>query len=314
MIGPGLSGRRAGDAGRRGERHVDLRAGRDGERAARDERAAGQRVAQVGRRAGDADQLPARSVQRGERVQQSPGVGVRGLAHDGRRGAGLEQPARVHDRDPVGQLEQQRQVVGDEQDREAERLLELHDLGQDVPLDHHVERGGRLVHDDDLGIGGQGHRDHHALPHAARQLVRVGPEPVTRDADQVEQGRGLLPGLMLGQLQVRGDRVEDLVLDPEHRVERVHRALEHDRDLAPADAGQFPVAHRQDVGRVAALGDPATAVAHAAAGDQGGRAEQPGRAVGEGRLARAALPAQADHLAGVEREVHVLDGVHIAAR
>jgi hypothetical protein len=152
-----------------------------------------------------------------------------------------------------------------------------------------------------------------ALAHAARQLVRVGAEPVTRDADQVEQGRGLLPGLVPRQLQVRLDRVEELVLNPQHRVERVHRALEHDGGLAPPDPVQFPVAHRQDVNGVAALRDPPAAVAHAAAGDQGRRAEQPHRAVGERRLARAAFPAQADHLAGVEREADVLDGVHVAA-
>jgi hypothetical protein len=89
------------------------------------------------------------------------------VAHDVLCGAGLKEPARVPHRDPVGQLEQQGQVVGDEQDREAEPLLELYDLGQDVPLHHHVERGGRLVHDDDFRIGGECHGDHHPLPHAA---------------------------------------------------------------------------------------------------------------------------------------------------
>jgi hypothetical protein len=34
--------------------------------------------------------------------------------------------------------------VRDEQDGEAEPLLELDDLGQDVALHHRVERGGRL--------------------------------------------------------------------------------------------------------------------------------------------------------------------------
>ncbi len=206
---------------------------------------------------GNADQLPAGPAQRGERVEQAPGVGVRGLAHEVLRGAGLEQPSRVHDRDPVGELEQQRQVVGDEQDREPEAVLELHDLRQDVALHHHVERGGRLVHDDDLGVGREGHGDHHPLPHAAGQLVRVGAEPVARDADQVEQFGRLLVRLGPGQLQVRLDRVEQLRLDAEHRVERVHRALEDDRDLPPAHRAQLAVVHREQVDRVAARGDPA---------------------------------------------------------
>jgi len=72
--------------------------------------------------------------------------------------ADLEQLAGVHHRDPVRQLEQQGQVVGDEDDGEAELLLELHDLGQDVALHHHVECRGRLIHNHDLGIGGTSYR------------------------------------------------------------------------------------------------------------------------------------------------------------
>ena len=178
---------RAAAAAHRDQRHVHLRAARQGEAAARDERAALRRVAQVRRAPGDPGQFAAGAVQRRERPQQPLGVRVRGGVLEVGRAAELHDPARVHDRDPVAQLEQQRHVVGDEQDREAERLLELDDLGQDVALHHHVERGGRLVHDDDLGVGGQRHRDHDPLPHAARQLVRVAAQPLPRDADEVEQ-------------------------------------------------------------------------------------------------------------------------------
>jgi hypothetical protein len=44
---------------------------------------------------------------------------------------------------------------------------------QDLRLDGHVERGGRLVGDQQRRVAGQRHGDHHALAHAARQLVRV---------------------------------------------------------------------------------------------------------------------------------------------
>ena len=61
-------------------------------------------------------------------------------------------------------------------------LDQLEDLG----LDRHVEGGRRLVGDEQLGIAGERHRDHHALAHAARQLVRVLLDPPLggRDADQ----------------------------------------------------------------------------------------------------------------------------------
>ena len=82
-------------------------------------------------------------------------------------GADLHQLPRVHDRDPVGELQQQRQVVRDEQDREVEALFQLEDLAEDLALHDDVERGRRLVHDDDFGVGGQRHRDHDSLAHAA---------------------------------------------------------------------------------------------------------------------------------------------------
>ena len=56
------------------------------------------------------------------------------------------------------------------------------------------------------------------------------------------------------------------------------------------------------------------AVADLPAGDHGRRAQQPAGAVRERRLARPALPGQADDLAGAQREVDVVDRADIAAR
>ena len=45
---------------------------------------------------------------------------------------------------------------------------------EDLRLDGDVERGGRLVGDEQLRVAGERHRDHHPLAHAAGQLVRIG--------------------------------------------------------------------------------------------------------------------------------------------
>ena len=177
---------------------------------------------------------------------------MRGRVLDLRPRADLQQVPGVHHRDPVGQLEQQRQVVGDEQDREPELVLQLDDLAEDVALHHDVERGRRLVHDDDLGVDRQRHRDHHPLAHAAGQLVRVAAQPRARDADQVEQRADLLERVLAAAIRrCAWIDVEDLVADVEHRVERVHRALEDDRDLAPAQPLQVGGAQPGDVDRLA---------------------------------------------------------------
>ena len=56
--------------------------------------------------------------------------------------------------------------------------------------------------------------------------------------DQAEHGFGALPGLMLPRGVVGLDRLDDLVAHPDHGVERIHRALGHERDLVPAHAPQ----------------------------------------------------------------------------
>ena len=54
---------------------------------------------------------------------------------------------------------------------------------EDLGLDGHVERGRRLVGDEQLGLAGERHRDHHALRHAARHLVRDRPRAGARVGD-----------------------------------------------------------------------------------------------------------------------------------
>ena len=73
--------------------------------------------------------------------------------------------------------------MGDEDDRGAERPLQIEDQVEDLRLDRHVERGGRLVGDEDARIARKRHRDHRALAHAAGQLVRVFPGALRRFGD-----------------------------------------------------------------------------------------------------------------------------------
>ena len=87
-----------------------------------------------------------------------------------------------------------------------------------------------------LRVAGEGHGDHRPLAHAARQLVRVGRPALLGDAHQVEQLAGPVARRVLALAQPDLDGLGDLVAHPADRVERVHRALEHDADLAPAIA------------------------------------------------------------------------------
>ena len=61
-------------------------------------------------------------------------------------------------------------------------LQRLHQL-EDLRLDGHIQRRGRLVGDQQAGVAGQGHGDHGALAHAAGQLVRVLADALLRGGD-----------------------------------------------------------------------------------------------------------------------------------
>ena len=69
------------------------------------------------------------------------------------------------------------------------RRLQVAQQLQDLRLDGDVERGGGLVGDQQIGLVGERHGDHHALALAARELVRIGVEPLLglRQPDQAQQ-------------------------------------------------------------------------------------------------------------------------------
>jgi hypothetical protein len=64
----------------------------------------------------------------------------------------LDQLAEIHDRDAVADVLHHREVVGDEEIGEAEALLQVLQQVDDLRLDRHVERGDRLVADDQVGL------------------------------------------------------------------------------------------------------------------------------------------------------------------
>ena len=154
--------------------HLAARAGLAREVAARVEAAAGRRIGGIGRRARDGRRQRALAADLRERAQQPLRVRVLRHAEDGRRSGPLStMRAGVHHRHAVAGLGDHAEVVRDQQQRQAEIAAQLLEQREHLRLRHDVERGRRLVGDHDLGIAGQGQRDHHALAHAARELVRV---------------------------------------------------------------------------------------------------------------------------------------------
>ena len=101
----------------------------------------------------------------------------------------LDDLAALHHADSVGELAHDAEIVGDEQHRHAEPRLRVLQQLQDLRLHRDVERGRRLVGDQQIRLVGERHGDHHALALAAGKLVRIAAEPARRigNADLAEQ-------------------------------------------------------------------------------------------------------------------------------
>ena len=67
-------------------------------------------------------------------------------------GAGFDDPAEVHHRDPVGDVPDHRQVVADEDVGDPQLLLQVVEQVEHLRLHRQVQRGDRLVADDDVGV------------------------------------------------------------------------------------------------------------------------------------------------------------------
>ena len=106
--------------------------------------------------------------------EQALRVGMLRVREDVEHGAVLDFFAAVHHEHVVGDFGDHAEVVRDEEDRHAALVAELAEDVEDLGLDRDVERGGRLVGDQQLRIAREGHRDHHALLLAAGHLMRVG--------------------------------------------------------------------------------------------------------------------------------------------
>ena len=173
---------------------------------------------------------------RGDRGQQAHRVRVPWVLEDVVDVADLGAAARVEHAHPSRETGDDTEVVGDEDDRGLRHLLHLLDDLEDLGLDGHVERGGRLVRDQHLGVVADRHRDHRPLAHAARELVRVlvGACGGLRDADEVEHLDRASLRLVARDLLVCAHGFGDLIADLQHRVQRGQRILEDHRELRAA--------------------------------------------------------------------------------
>lgn len=112
-------------------------------------------------------------VRDGDVGEQRLGVGMGRLGIDLLCRGELDDLPEVHDGYAVREVAYHVQVVGDEQEREPQVLLEISKQVDDLGLDRYVEGGDRLIGDDEGRAAGEGTGDPDTLALPSRELVGV---------------------------------------------------------------------------------------------------------------------------------------------
>ena len=172
----------------------------------------------------------------------------------------LHDPSGVHHGQPIGEPGNDAKVVRDHQDGHIQVGTEAAEEIENLGTDRDVERGRRLVRDQERWLAGQGHRDHRPLPHAAAELVWVvvHAAPWGRDSDHVEQLDGPFARRRVIQSAVSLEALSDLSADGQDRVQARQRILEDHGDTRPPDVAQLILWQSNEL---------AAFEAHAAGGD-----------------------------------------------
>ena len=160
---------------------------------------------------------------------QRGAVGMRGGAAKRLRGVGVLDDAAAEEHGHLlADLCDHPEIVRDEEKRGAVARLHFGDEAQDLLLHGHVERGRRLVGDDELWLGGEGGGDQHALAHAARELMRIARQHPLRIGD-VHLGEKIAARARApwrgSEPEDRGQPVGHLPVDAAHRIEGGERIL-----------------------------------------------------------------------------------------
>ena len=236
----------------------------------------------------------------GDAGEEGLGVGVFGGGEDFVDGALLDDFTTEHDEDAIGDILDDAEVVGDEDEAHAEAAPEFGEEFHDLLLDGDVEGGGGFVGDEELGAATEGHGDHDALLHAAGELVRVGAEAFFGfgDADLAEPGDDF--GVLVFDVgSMQGEGFGELGADGEDGVEGGGGFLEDVGDVASAHAAELAFVEVEDV--VADDG-------HLVGGDEGGGfREKAGEGEGGGAFAAAAFTDDGDGFSGHHGEVDAFD-------
>ncbi len=151
----------------------------------------------------------------------------------------LHHPPGVHHGNAVGEVGDDREVVGDVQGSDAVLAAERAHGVQHVGLGGHVQPGRRLVEHDQRRAAGEGHRQPDSLLLATGELMWVALQKLRRPGEQHlahHLGHPIAAGRVIVAELVGVEDLPDLLADADRRVQRRSRIL---GDIADDGAAQL---------------------------------------------------------------------------
>ena len=153
----------------------------------------------------------------------------------------LDDAAGIHDRDPVSEGGDDREIVGDEQRGKPALAAFVIEQAQDLCLNGDIKCRRRFVGDQKLRIAGECGRNHHTLRHAAGKLVReaLRPRRWIGNADIRQKADDPVKCGVPAHFTVDPERLGHLRPHPAGRVEHGLRLLEQHADICAAQRIEF---------------------------------------------------------------------------
>ena len=208
----------------------------------------------------------------------------------------LDYFAARHHHDPVAQVFDHGDVVGDEEHCDAELCAQVFEQVDYLRLHGDVEGADGLVAYYEFGLDGERPRYPYPLPLPARKFVGVSGHAVGRQPDRFEELRDALPPLRAPHFfKVYSERLRDYLQNAHAGVEGVERVLENHLDL-------LAVGHEVRVGESGYFFAP---VEYFALREWG----EPYYSAPRCRLAGAALSDEPDYFPPVYLKAHAVHGV-----
>jgi hypothetical protein len=149
----------------------------------------------------------------------------------------LDDAAAVHHQNTLGNSRQERHVVRDPDDTHACLSLQVLDQANDFSLNGNIKGRSGFIGNENARLTGERHRDGDTLSHAARELVRVLPQPQgrVRNSNSRQQLLGAAASFGFRDRKMAANHFGDLPTYSQNRVEGGQRVLEDDRNLPTPD-------------------------------------------------------------------------------